>query len=212
MRKSAGFTLIELLVSIALMAMMLTALLSFVFSMSEIWGGSGEKRLFDQHVNAVTQHLEAMFRHAALPTAGPANDEPFSFKEIRSQTSGPFTGLTFTLVDGDRLLKWADHPAPLAECTLDVVSGQGLVLFWRSLLEEHKDDRREKLVTPFVTSLTFNYYDSDSKSWRSEPRAQKNSENLWRVPEQIVLHYEHSGLKADRTITLPLAPGGQPIF
>ena len=34
----AGFTLIELLVAIAMMATLLAALLSFVFSITEIWG------------------------------------------------------------------------------------------------------------------------------------------------------------------------------
>lgn len=212
MKRRSGFTLIELLVALALMAMLMTALLSFVFSMTEIWGEGGGKRLFTQHVNAVTRHVESMMRHATLPTAGHATNEAFSFVEVRTPRAGNVNGLTFTLAEGDRLIRWDDNIVPFAEITLGIDRQQGLVLYWRSQLEEEKDTWREKAVTPLVTSLSYDYYDKDSKRWSTETTPQRSRDGLWRVPERLTLHFEHGDLKADRTITLPLAPGGQPIL
>lgn len=212
MKRRHGFTLIEMLVAIALMAMMITALLSFVFSMTEIWGHGGEKRLFTQHVNAVTRHLESMMRRAALPTAGVSTDEAFSFEEVRSPTAGTVNGLTFTLTAGDRLMLWGNTPAPYAETTLAIDREQGLVLFWRSQLEEDEEAWRLKPVTPLVTSLTYAYYEEEAQRWRKEATPLRSREGLWRVPEQIILNFKHRDLEAERTITLPLAPGGMPIL
>ena len=83
-RSGRGFTLVELLLAISIMAMLLVALFTFIFSMGEIWGHGSEKRLFEQHVNAVTRHLEAMFRRAALPLGTGAATEPFTIREVRT--------------------------------------------------------------------------------------------------------------------------------
>jgi hypothetical protein len=187
-------------------------LLSFVFSMTEIWGGSGEKRLLDQHVNAATQHLESMLRRAALPSSGRLHAEPFSIHEIRTPSYGTVTGLVFELIEGDRLLHWGNTPAPLVTCTLGLVSNQGLVIFWRSLLEEDEASIHETAITPLITDLTYNYYDQDGGTWRNERNVRRGSENRWQVPEQIVLQFTYGKLQTTRTITLPLAPGGAPVF
>src|SRR4051812_31116180 len=80
-QNSRGFTLIELLLAMALLTMLVTALLTFVFSMGEIWGRGGDKRLFEQHVNAVTRHIESLLQHAAWPRPG-TTDEPFAIGEV----------------------------------------------------------------------------------------------------------------------------------
>lgn len=206
-----AFTLIELLASIALMALLLTALLTFVLSMSEIWGGSGERRLFEQHVNAVTQHLDAMLRRAALPSAGHTAAEAFTIREVRAPNGGTVDGLSFTLVGGDRLLSWNGQPAPLTVCTLGFDRTDGLTLYWRSELEEDEDAIHETPLSPFIDGFSYNYLDESSGNWRDTPQLQRNGER-WRVPEQIVLHFKHGDLEAARTLTLPLAPSGLPLF
>lgn len=211
-RRGAAFTLIELLVAIALMATLLAALLSFVFSMTEIWGQGSDKRLFEQHVSAATQHVEAMLRRAALPKAGQVQAEAFTVREIRPPNHRPLTGLSFTLSDGDRLLNWNGTRAPLVDCTLGIGGNDGLMIFWRSQLEEDEDVIHETPVSPLITNLTFNYYNHDTGNWRNETRLQRGRQNLWLVPEQIVLEFTHGKLTATRTLTLPLAPGGVPIF
>ena len=208
----AGFTLIELLVAIAMMATLLAALLSFVFSMTEIWGQGSEKRLFEQHVAAVTLHLESMLRRAALPVAGNASAEAFSVHEIRTPSNGTVTGLNFTLSGGDRLLQWGGTPAPMTTCTLGVDAGNGLIIYWRSQLEEDEDAIHETLVSPLITQLSYNYYDADTRRWSSDTRLRRTSGNLWLVPEQIVVQITHDQQTAVRVLTLPLAPIGVPLF
>lgn len=207
-----AFTLIELLVSIALMAMLLSALLMFVFSMSEIWGKGSEERLFNQHVDAVTRHVESMLRRAALPAGGGFVQEPFTIKEINTTSSGTVTGLDFTLTDGDRLLQWSDRIAPFAQCVLATANGRGLVLYWRSQLETEDDTWHEAAPFPFVTQLGYNYFDADNGSWREETTLQHASNGNWLVPDQLVLHFVHGKFTADRTLTLPVVTNGIPAF
>ena len=50
-----GFTLLEVLVAMALAALVLVGMNTFMFSMSELWGRNVDLRLFDQHVRAVSR-------------------------------------------------------------------------------------------------------------------------------------------------------------
>jgi prepilin-type N-terminal cleavage/methylation domain-containing protein len=210
--RARGFTLIELLVSIALMSMLLTALLGFVFSMTEIWGHGSESRLFNQHVDAVTRHLESMLRRASLPTGGDFPREPFSVREISTTGHGTVTGLAFTLTDGDRLLTWSGAPAPFAQCVLSLVPREGLVLFWRSQLEADPATWREGATFPFINSLTYSYLDQASGSWRTEASLQHAADGTWLVPDMITLYFTHGKSTADRSLALPLALNGTPAF
>ncbi|MEI6051176.1 MAG: prepilin-type N-terminal cleavage/methylation domain-containing protein, partial [Opitutaceae bacterium] len=92
-RRRAGFTLLEILLSLALVALMLVALNTFVFSMGELWGKNTDIRLFEQHVRAVTRALDRELRAATLPPAARANASPVAPQEIR-----PGGGVTDTLL------------------------------------------------------------------------------------------------------------------
>ena len=198
----------------AIMAMLLVALFTFVFSMGEIWGHGSEKRLFEQHVNAVTRNLEAMFRRAALPLAATAAAEPFTIREVRLGTGGTGSMLGFDLADGDRLLVWNGPPLPDVECSLGLDSHRGLLLYWQSKLELRHDTEppRTVLVSPFVTRIDFAYRDDDTGSWRSVPAPQKSTEGHWRVPDSIKLTFAHAGATAERSLTLPVRNGALPLF
>ena len=67
-RAPAGraFTLLEVLLALALVALLLVAMNTFVFSMGELWGRGTDVRLFDLHVRAVSRYLEHELRAAAL--------------------------------------------------------------------------------------------------------------------------------------------------
>jgi prepilin-type N-terminal cleavage/methylation domain-containing protein len=212
-RTSRGFTLVELLLAISIMAMLLVALFTFVFSMGEIWGHGSEKRLFEQHVNAVTRHLEAMFRRTTLPIGAGAAAEPFTIREIRTG-SGTGNLLGFDLADGDRLLVWNGPPLPEVQCSLGVENNRGLMLYWQSKLEiDHATEApRAVLVSPFVTRVDYFYRDEDTGSWRNDVSPQKSSEGHWLVPDSIKLTFVHAGATAERTLTLPARNGALPLF
>lgn len=214
-RRRSGFTLVELLLAISVMAMLLVALFTFVFSMGEIWGHGGEKRLFDQHVNAVTRHVEAMFRRATLPVgAGGARAEPFTVRELRTARGLDGEGLGFDLADGDRLMVWDGPPLPDVQCSIGFDSTRGLMLYWQSKLEiDHATEPpRVALISPFVTGIGYFYRDEETGSWRSEPAPMKNAEGHWEVPDCIKLTFEHGGITAERIITLPASNGALPLF
>ncbi len=209
-----GFTLIELLLAITIMAMLLVALFTFVFSMGEIWGHGSEKRLFEQHVNAVTRHLESMLRRASLPAAAAADAEPFTIREVRGAGSGTGDLLGFDLVEGDRILVWNGPPLPDVECSLGVDSSRGLLVYWQSKweLKHDTDPPRTTLISPFVTRIDYSYRDSDTGAWRVATAPQKTSGGHWLVPDSIKFTFAHGGATAERTLTLPVGNGVLPLF
>lgn len=209
-----GFTLIELLLAISIMAMLLVALFTFVFSMGEIWGHGSEKRLFEQHVNAVTRHMEMMFRRATLPLGAGSATEPFTVREVRTPTSGTADLLGFDLSTGDRLFVWNGPPLPEVQVSLGVDSSRGLMLYWQSKLEIHRDTEppRVVIVSPFVTKLEYFYRDDDTGSWRGDLSLKKSSEGHWLVPDTIKLTFTHAGITIERMLTLPARNGALPLF
>lgn len=210
---AGGFTLLELLLALALLTMLVTALLTFVFSMGEIWGRGGGKRLFEQHVNAVTRHVESLLRRSAWPRGGTAADEPFAVHEVRPVSGLPAPLLGFDLLDGDRLLEWPTEPLPEVRCHLAVERDRGLVLHWQSLLEQDVAEKppRTVLVSPLVTGLAYAYQDPNTGLWRTEQSLRKNNTNEWLLPDRLVLTFKQEGFEAVREVTLPL-PGGPPLF
>jgi prepilin-type N-terminal cleavage/methylation domain-containing protein len=208
-----GFTLIELLLALALLTMLVTALLTFVFSMGEIWGRGSEKRLFEQHVNAVSRHAESLLRRAAWPRGGAVGAEPFAVREVRP-ANGPVVNLLgFDLLDGDRLLEWPEQPLPEVRCYLAVERDRGLVLYWQSVLEQDTANKppRTALVSPLVTQLTYVYQDPQSGQWRMEADLRRNTNNEWLLPDRLRLTFKQKAFEAVREITLP-SGGTPPVF
>lgn len=215
-RRAAGraFTLVELLLAIAIMAMLLVALLTFVFSMGEIWGQGREKRLFEQHVNAVTRHVEGLFRHAALPLGLAAAAEPFAIRQVQTAGSGSRPLLSLDLPEGDRILPWAGPPLPEVRCALTVEPGQGLVVYWQSVLETRRDTEppRRHVVSPLVSGVRYFYADGDTGRWDERPDLQRAANGSWLVPDRIQLSFTYAGATLERTITLPVSSGALPAF
>ncbi len=213
-RTRGGFTLLELLLALALLTMLVTALLTFVFSMGEIWGRGSDKRLFEQHVNAVTRHVEALLRHAAWPRGGAASADAFAIGEVQTAAGSKADLLGFELLEGDRLLDWPENPLPEVQCHLAQEDSRGLVLYWQSALEKDaaKTPPRSTVVSPFVNKLTYGYYDANGRSWRTEPSLRKNSTNEWLLPDRLILSFKYGGFETSRELTLPDSGGGPPAF
>jgi prepilin-type N-terminal cleavage/methylation domain-containing protein len=211
--RRAAFTLIELLVALGIMSVLLAALFTFVFSMAEVWGRGAERRLFEQHANAVARHIESMARRAALPLGGPVGAEAFVWREFTGLPAGTARLLSFDLAEGDRLLHWPEAPLPQVRCALAAENSRGLVLYWRSELEPAGQTQpRATVVSPFVTRLDYAFYDEAGSVWREDVQPVRDAEGRWRVPERIKLTFTYGGTALERVITLPLAPGGRAAF
>jgi len=209
-----AFTLLEILLSLALVAMLLVAMNTFVFSMGELWGKNTDVRLFEQHVRAVTRALESELRAATLPPAARANASPVAPQEIRPTGGATDTLLTFELPAGTRLITWPGPALPEVVCSLQARPQEGLVLLWHSRLETRfdSDPPRETVLTPFVTALAYDYYDAALRRWTTEPALKKENNGQATAPQRLRLKFAHGKLTRETVVALGNTPQGLPNF
>lgn len=209
-----GFTLLEILVALSIAAMTLLALNTLIYSMGELWGRNTDVRLFDRHVRAVTRFLDHELRKAALPPFARTGSNPIVPQEIRPQNGSTETLLTFELTDGCRLIAWPDRPLPEVVCSLQARENSGLWLLWHSRLEKHFEDDppHEALITPYVTAITYDYYDPDFKNWKNETTLRRNSQNELEIPQRIRLQFKYGKLTRQSVVVLPAPTQGLPNF
>jgi len=213
-RAARGFTLLEILLALALVALLLMALNTFVFSMSELWGQRTESRLFDQHVRAVTRFLERELRAAALPPAAQPNSTPIALQEIRPQNGLTEKMLTFELPAGSRLFSWPERPLPEVVCSFQARPEEGLVLLWHSRLEKDFETEapRESVVTPLVSALSYDYYDADSNRWTTETTLKMDPQGQPMTPRRLRLKFTYANMTRESVVTLPVPGEGLPLF
>jgi prepilin-type N-terminal cleavage/methylation domain-containing protein len=209
-----AFTLLEILLSIALVGLVFVGLNTFIFSMGELWGRRSESRLLELHVRAVTRFLDQQLHAAMLPPEAQPGTPPVAPQEIRPLNGASDNLLTFELPNGCRLFNWPGPPLPDVICSLQVRTGEGLFLLWHSKLEKHfsDDPPREVLVTPFVTSMAYDYYESDSKRWQTEIALRRDSSNQPTAPQRLRLHFTYGKLTRETIINLSTPGQGLPDY
>ena len=202
-----GFSLLEMLVSLALLGILMVTLNTFLFSMSELWGGGRDKRLFDQHTRAATSLVRRAFAEATL---GPGASG-VSLKDVDNGAGTTEPRLGFLLPDAGRLADWPEAPLPDVDFTVFVEEGRGLVFQWQSRLELERDitDRHETVISPFVTGLKFEYYDPELKEWTIEDEpVQEPASTAWRKPARVHFVFERGSLKSTKVLDLPIKRSG----
>ena len=209
-----GFTLLEILLALALVALLLVAMNTFIYSMGELWGLRTDVRLFDQHVRAVTRFLDNELRASALPPAARAGSTPIALQEIRPQNGLMEKMLTFELPSGSRLFTWPERPLPEVVCSFQVRPTEGLVLLWHSRLEKNfeTDPPRETVVTPLVTGLTYDYYDIDARRWSTETTVKMDPQGQPMTPQRLRLQFTYGKLTRESVLTLPTPGQALPVF
>ena len=209
-----GFTMLEVLVSISIVALVLVSMNTFVFSMGELWGKNSDLRLFELHVRNVTRFLERELSAAAMPPFASATEQGIAVSEIRAQTGMTDNYLTFELPEGSRILSWPERALPDVVCALAVREREGLMLLWHSRLEKKfaDDPPRETVITPLVTEMSYDYYDTDFKNWKNERVLRKNPAGAVEVPQRIRLKFTYSGRTIESMIGLPTMTQGMPML
>ncbi len=210
--KRKGFSLLEVLIALAIVGLILVAMNAFVFSMGELWGRNADVRLFDQHVRAVSRFLQRELNAAALPPYAAANATPIGIQQITPSSGAEDNLITFELTAGSRILTWPDRPLPEVVCSLQARPGEGLILLWHSRLETNftSDPPREVVVTPFVSAMTYDYFDSDFNRWTTETILRKDSNGNTLPPQRLRLTFTYGKMHRDSLITLLSTPQGLP--
>lgn len=210
----AAFTLVEVLLALVLLAALLTALNQFVFSITEAWTRNQDQFLFVQHTRAVTRHLDEMLQ-AAANSARASNSQVGAVtpEEVEVPDAGTEDLLAFDLPVGDRLFTWPGAPLPEVRCALGWREEEGLVIYWKSRLETDYEtmDPRVAVVSPFVTALSYDYYDTKTETWSTEEELQKDGTTLL-APRRLRLHFKRGDREYDEVITLPELKEGLPAY
>ena len=210
-----AFTLIEVLLALTLLATLLIAINQFVFNITEVWTKDQDRFVFVQHTRAVTRHLDGMLQTAANSArsgtpvvGGPAG------AEVRQPEGGTADLLAFDLPVGDRLFVWPTTPLPEVQCALAWRQDEGLVLYWKSRLEIDFADANPRMtvLSPFVTGLSYDYFDEDTESWTTEDRLEKDGAGNFAAPRRIRLKFQRKDVVIEETIVLPVSQEGLPAY
>jgi prepilin-type N-terminal cleavage/methylation domain-containing protein len=210
-RRRAGLTLVEVLLALALLSVLLLALSQFLLSMGELWGGNRRQRLFDQHVRAVTRYVEDTLQRAAIaPAAG--RGLRMAPGKVSPLTSAPL--LNFDLAAGDRLLPWPKGPLPDVQCLLAVERDRGLLFYWQSRWEVGFETQppRQVVVSPLVTRLDYDYYNSESKAFTTSASPLPERDGQTPLPARLRLHFQLDKWTADTVVRVPVASAALPAF
>ncbi len=206
-----AFTLVEVLLALSLLTALLLALNMFLFSMGELWGQNRQRRLFDQHVRAVTRHLGELLQRGALT---PSPGRELRLAPSPASTVGGPPEITFDLRAGDRLLPWPGAPLPDVACALSLVPERGLFLLWQSRWETNfeTDPPRRLVVSPMVTRLDYLYYQPDSQAWQTLASPLRDERGHWVLPALLRLHFQRDRYSADTVVSFPPHLPALPAF
>ena len=202
-----GFTLLETLISLALLAVLMLTINTFLFSMTELWGGKRDQRLFDQHVRAATRLVRETLEQATIAPGGAG----VAIKEVADGLGSTEPRLSFLLGDAGRLADWPEAPLPDVDFSLYVDPDKGLALQWQSRLEINRDrtDLHDTILSPFVKSLAYEYYDADLKTWKVEEEpVHEDGGTAWKKPARLHLRFERGSLKQEVVLDLPIKRPG----
>ena len=218
--KRRAFTLIEVLLALALLAALLLSINQFVFSITEAWTKNQDQFIFVQHTRAVARHLDELLHTAAAnaragsPAAGsPAAGAPAG-AEMKTPEGPTADLIAFDLPMGDRLFVWPAAPLPEVQCALAWRKEDGLVLYWKSRLEADfaEANPRMAVLSPFVTALTYDYYDATTDTWSTEDTLQKDSAGNFEQPKRLRLKFHRKDRDYEEIITLPVIVQGLPAY
>jgi len=186
--KRSGFTMLEVLIAVVIVALLLLALNTFIFSMGELWGRGSE--------------------------AGRSGQAAIALQEVRPQNGATEQMLTFELSEGCRLINWPGHALPDVVCSLAVRDREGLLLLWHSKLEKNftTDAPRETVITPLVTAMSYDYYDTDFKRWQTETTLRNDASGKPMVPQRLRFTFTYDKMTRETIVTLPNAAEGLPQF
>jgi hypothetical protein len=88
------------------------------------------------------------------------------------------------------------------------------LLLWHSRLEKDFADNspRESVITPLVTAMSYEYYDTDFKRWQTETTLRTDAQGKTMAPGRLRLKFTYDKLVRETMVTLPNSTEGLPQF
>jgi prepilin-type N-terminal cleavage/methylation domain-containing protein len=136
----------------------------------------------------------------------------FEFATPHGYDGGPPL-LMFEVDEAPGQCIWPARPLPWVACALQVNKDEGLVLLWKSKLEEDygKARPRKTQLSPFAKEISFDYYDSKNQKWSHTDAPQRDDQGEYVAPQRIRITFTYEGQKREVAIALPEAMGGAPL-
>ena len=121
--------------------------------------------------------------------------------------------LMFEIDEAPGQCVWPERPLPQVECALQVNTDEGLVLLWKSKIEEDygKARPRKTQLSPFARAISYDYYDAERQAWTHAEQPQSDGNGGWLVPQRIRVAFAYQGLEREISIVLPDVPEGVPL-
>ena len=175
-------SLIEVVLAIAVAGFVLTSAVSLLVSVTSIWSERSERHFFADHVDGVTEFLNATFSatEAEIMDNPSENQEPIDSGEpIRWERPPGFANyreplLNFSMSDDSPILVDLENTLTLGiNAFLYFDPDEGLSLLWHSMIQEdveNLNDLNRTLISPLVTKITYIYWDERFEAWEEEAR------------------------------------------
>lgn len=162
-----GFTLVELLIAIAIGGVLLTATYELLNTNSKLYYSKENTMVMTQDLRAATDFL---IREIRMAGCNPTGTSGIGFQSDTSATS-----IHFTMdIDGDEATTGTNE-----EIEYLIYSQNGIQSLGR------RTGGAVGLVAEYITSLTFNYYDSTGAEFTSFPLSTTDLGNIFAVDISI---------------------------
>jgi hypothetical protein len=85
-------------------------------------------------------------------------------------------------------------------------------MLWHSDLENHFNDDppRESLVSPFVTAISYDYFDTDFNKWTTETTFRNDSAGNPLAPQRLRVTFTYDKMTREALIMIPKIGQGLP--
>ena len=189
---STGMSLIEVVLAIAVAGFVVTSAVSLLVSVTSIWSERSERHFFADHVDGVTEFLNATFAASGTEIVNSPDEnqelidneelldnEELSDEPIRWERPPGFAKyqeplLNFSMSDNSPILVGLENTPTLGiNAFLYFDPDEGLSLLWHSRIQEDVEDINDlsrTLISPLVTKITYIYWDERFEGWEEEER------------------------------------------
>lgn len=143
-------------------------------------------------------------------------DDPIGWAQPPGSSDHEDPLINFKLKDTPPLLVNTDNaPVVGIDAFLFFKKGEGLSLLWYSILQEEVEDEndlRRTLISPYITAVSYIYWDESFEKWEAEEDPQEGEDDEFLLPRFIKITFEHDDISKERTISIPVPSRSALLF